>query len=137
MSKPNYSISHTRHLILISRDNEWDYSSEIAYLSELADTVERYKRRPFSIVVDMRGWHIPDEIRYGPKREDVTLDRRSQIGECWLLDTPHQADHLLRHFIGVKFHLEHVYSDNEVLRWARQMVPEDEVTELSKWLDEQ
>lgn len=137
MPKPNYTITQTRHFILISRTNDWDFSSEVNYLSELAEALEKYKRRPFSIFADLRGWHIPDDIRYGAARTNVSLDRRSQKGECWLLDTPNQADHLLRHFVGTRFTLEHVLNEEDAINWAGRMADEAETIRFKEWLASQ
>ncbi|MCW8109084.1 hypothetical protein OPS25_11310 [Alteromonas ponticola] len=135
MSLKKFAIRSVRSLVLVKLSGEWSMSTDLSYLSELAEHIARVKARKYCVFVDMRGWQLEQPVAHEVAKTDVRFDRRSQKGECWLQATPQQANYLVKFFSAVRFPLCRTVAKNEVIEWARELVDEDLVVTLDKWID--
>lgn len=136
MSAPSFSINTSGNCILIKKTADWDLKTDIAYLSALCEQMLKRKGKAFYVVVDMRGWHVPDSVKQAKIKSTNKLDRRNQKGEIWLLSELTAADHLLHHFKDEPFPLERVTTSDALLAWITPRVTESVSKEIAQWLSE-
>ncbi len=134
MPTPSFSITTCGNCILIKKSEEWDFQTDIAYLSALCNEMNKRKGKAFYVVADMRGWRVPDAVKQSKAKVAITMDRRNQKGEIWLLSDMSAADHLLPYFEGEPFPLERVTTSDALLAWISPRVPESVAQEIALWL---
>ncbi len=110
-------------------------STDLSYLSELAEHIDRIKSRKYCIFADMRGWQVEQPIKQVVAKTDVRFDRRSQKGECWLQATVNQADYLVKFFEGTRFPLYRTTDTTEALGWARELLDEESQSHVRRWIE--
>ena len=135
MASAKYSIHIHGNLILARTTGEWDLSTDIAYLAEASSAMSAQKGRSFYIIVDMRGWRVTDEVKYATVKDNLVLDRRGQKGECWLMDSTHQANYLLPYFSNFRFTLDRFTRVDHLKQWVKKHNDIDFDTTLANWLD--
>ncbi|WP_218310431.1 hypothetical protein [Alteromonas antoniana] len=134
MPTPSFSIKTCGNCILIKKSEEWDLKTDIAYLSALCNEMNKRKGKAFYVVADMRNWSVPDAVKQSKTKVAITMDRRNQKGEIWLLSDMAAADHLLSFFDGEPFPLERVTTSDELLAWISPRVAESVSQEIAQWL---
>lgn len=96
----NDSASHQiicfKALIYVELRGEWSTQRDLAYLSELAESIRFMRGRTWAMLVDMRLWHVPESIRHA--KYNIQLDRRNQKAECWIVNELNDNDYLLPFF---------------------------------------
>ncbi|WP_339772963.1 hypothetical protein [uncultured Paraglaciecola sp.] len=97
-SPPYYRITVKSRLIVVQIKGQWTLQTDMAYLSDLGETMHAMRGNTWAVLVDMRGWVIPKSVSSSPLKSDVNLDRRNQKLECWVVDSPSQGDALLPYF---------------------------------------
>lgn len=101
----SFQINIANNTIHVQLRGEWDLATDIDYLNQLSQAMRRCHNRPWALVVDMRGWLVPEEILNFKSKINLQIDRRNQAVECWLVDDMVQGNHVI-HFIekaGVHF----------------------------------
>lgn len=136
MPTPSFSIKTCGNCILIKKTAEWDFKTDIAYLSALCDEMNKRKGKAFYVVADMRGWRVPDSVKQSKAKVPIVMDRRNQKGEIWLLSELRDAEHLLQYFKDEPFPLERVTTTEALLRWIAPRVTESVTREITIWLSE-
>ncbi len=134
MTSSAYSIQTVKNVILVRKRSPWNTATDIAYLSDLAQEISLQKKQPFYVLVDMRSWEYPEEMRFSKVTADIHFDRRSQKGECWLLNQPNQAQHLLKYFINQHFSLVRTTEVQDVLDWLQQPGVAQVHDTIAQWL---
>lgn len=94
----SHSITCFDALIFVNLQGQWSIQHDLAYLSDLAEVLTHMRGKVWTLIVDMRGWHVPDSIRHA--KYHVDLDRRNQKAECWIVDNPKDNEYLLVYFAG-------------------------------------
>lgn len=136
MPPPSFSIKTCGNCILIKKTADWDFKTDIAYLSALCNEMNKRKGKAFYVVADMRNWRVPDTVKQSKIKMPVELDRRNQKGEIWLLSELSAADHLLPYFKDEPFPLERVTTKDALLAWISPRVSESVAQEIARWLPE-
>ncbi|WP_233268975.1 hypothetical protein [Paraglaciecola sp. L1A13] len=85
-------------LIVVQIKGHWTLQTDMAYLSDLGETMHAMRGNTWAVLVDMRGWVVPKSVSSSPLKSAVNLDRRNQKLECWVVDSPSQGDALLPYF---------------------------------------
>ncbi|MCV2885999.1 hypothetical protein OE749_15000 [Aestuariibacter sp. AA17] len=96
-SPPNFNVSIRNGVIFVRLRGDWDVTTDFQYLSALSSAMQSMRGNPWAIIVDMRGWHLSRQFIQNTQKADIDLDRRNQKAECWLVDHPNQAEHLIHH----------------------------------------
>lgn len=82
-------------------------ATNIRYLGELSDCLEKRSGKPFHLIVDMRVWQDPKSDSNMKMKSTVKLDRRNQQSELWLEDDDSETDHIVENFfLDVAFTLD-------------------------------
>jgi hypothetical protein len=92
----DFSIQVYGSLIVVDLTGNWTEQNDLSYLSSLTEEITRVKREPWGLLVDMRGWTVQQAATEPTFK--ITLDRRNQKVECWIVDDLQQGDFLLTHF---------------------------------------
>ncbi|GGW90434.1 hypothetical protein GCM10007391_25810 [Alteromonas halophila] len=125
------------HCFVVRKSGLWELSTDLQYISELADILNKRQGNAFYLIVDMRGMRVPQEVKSNNEKYPIFLDRRNQKGEIWLLDDFAQADHLLKYFKQVSFALKRTTSRDECVEWLAQYLSPSEADAVTTWLDEE
>jgi hypothetical protein len=94
----HFSIKVVGRLITVTIRGAWTMSLDLIYLSELGETMGEMRGNPWAVLVDMRGWVVPKSLSDSPIEPRITLDRRNQKFEYWLVDDSAQGENLLPYF---------------------------------------
>ncbi|WP_339901212.1 hypothetical protein [Paraglaciecola polaris] len=94
----SYQINVKSRLIIVHTSGEWTLQTDMAYLSDLGEAMQSMRGNTWAVLVDMRGWLAPKSVSTSPLKSDVTLDRRNQKLECWIVDELSQGDALMPYF---------------------------------------
>ncbi len=135
MDKAFFSIDTLASVVLVKKSGYWDIVTDIAYVTELGEVFTKFKTSKFITVVDMRGWICPEEVKNSEFKTKVVLDRRSQTGECWVIDEAKYSDHLLQFVKSPS--LDFVRSDDRaaIYTWLeRQPIGDYEIEAVKQWL---
>jgi hypothetical protein len=97
-TQASHSITCFDALIFVNLQGHWSIQHDLAYLSELAEVLTHMRGKVWTLLVDMRGWHVPDSIRHA--KYHVDLDRRNQRAECWIVDNLGDNEYLFAYFLG-------------------------------------
>lgn len=136
MTEPYYSISKLGELLLVRQTGDWTLVKDIEYLCALGEHFTSLKQSRFAVFVDMRGWIVPESVKSTPIKEFLTLDRRSQIAECWLCDDFKMSEYILPHFANVSFTLERVTDKHIAESWVNPYLKNDQDKEqFTTWLN--
>ncbi|MGS2720805.1 hypothetical protein [Paraglaciecola aestuariivivens] len=92
----NYSIQSYGNLIVVDLKGQWSVQDDLVYISSLGEEIAKQKNHPWAILVDMRGWQGQPPAAQASFK--ISLDRRNQKAEYWIVDHPAQADYLLPYF---------------------------------------
>jgi hypothetical protein len=102
-----YHIEQFKNCILVTLRGEWDMATNIRYLGELSDCLEKRSGKPFHLIVDMRVWQDPKSDSNMKMKSTVKLDRRNQQSELWLEDDDSETNHIVENFfLDVAFTLD-------------------------------
>ena len=123
MNVNSYSIDKIDNLIVVSQSGEWNLATDIEYLAKLNDIFMSMRPHSFYVFVDMRGWQVPDSVKNTRIKETLRMDRRSQIGECWLTDNLDMSSYILTHFEQFDFELTRLTDPKKALDWVSSKVP--------------
>jgi hypothetical protein len=93
-----YHIEQFKNCILVTLRGEWDMATNIRYLGELSDCLEKRSGKPFHLIVDMRVWQDPRSDSNIKMKSTIKLDRRNQLSELWLEDDNSETDHIVENF---------------------------------------
>ncbi len=136
MANKKYHIQCVDNCFLVKKTGSWDLSTDLQYISELADALVKRQGNAFYLIVDMRGLQVPDDVKHAKQRYPVILDRRNQLGEIWLLDDPQQSSHLLTYFEHVRFELQQTTQRDAFLQWLSARLTPRTLQAVTRWLDE-
>ncbi|MFT6896179.1 MAG: hypothetical protein ACJA13_000576 [Paraglaciecola sp.] len=95
----HFNIKVVGRLITVTLRGVWTNSLDLIYLSELGETMGKMRGNPWAVLVDMRAWEVPKSVSNSPIKPRITLDRRNQKLEYWLVDHSAQGDDLLPYFL--------------------------------------
>jgi hypothetical protein len=95
-----HSASHHilcfKALIFVELCGEWSTNNDLAYLSELSESIGKMRGQNWTMVVDMRKWQVPESIRQSKYK--IQLDRRNQKAECWIVNQLDDNEYLVPFF---------------------------------------
>lgn len=94
----SFEIVSNKNVIKVKLSGVWDIKVDFAYLTELTNHMQKMRGNPWCIIVDMRGWIVPEAHKNCNHKVNLQLDRRNQKAECWIVDHPSQGDFLV-HFM--------------------------------------
>lgn len=97
-SPAHYKIRIKERLIVVSTTGTWTLQTDMAYLSELGEAMHSMRGNTWAVLVDMRGWVVPETVSSSPFKLKTQLDRRNQKLECWIVDDMEQGNALLPYF---------------------------------------
>lgn len=104
-NKTDFHVETIGKLIKVRLSGVWSIQADLAYLTELGAHIQVMRGKSWAMLVDMRGWVMPKDLYNSKFKSKLTLDRRNQRVECWIVDEPNQGA-FLHHFIesnGVPF----------------------------------
>ncbi|UAA38356.1 hypothetical protein KIH87_16965 [Paraneptunicella aestuarii] len=115
----SYQICSSKNLIQVRITGTWTISIDLAYLSELSETMSKARNTPWAMVVDMRGFLLPEELLDSEKKitANIDLDRRNQLAECWIVDHIEQSENLEGFITGSGVPLKKVFTEQEASQW--------------------
>lgn len=96
---PAFTIELSEHLVQVRLAGKWSLAQDMAYLSQLAESIDQIKAKPWGILVDMRQWQLEEVKEFGYQQKQVAnvhIDRRNQLAECWIVNSPNQAQTLIK-----------------------------------------
>lgn len=105
MSQQPYRIEVVKNCICVTLRGHWDMTTNIQYLSTLANTLNDRKGSSYHLLVDMRTWVVPISAIAEKIKGHIQLDRRNQLSEIWLQSEEADIEH-----IADKFHDEHHFT---------------------------
>lgn len=79
----HFNIRIYDSLIVTNLTGEWSQQDDLSYIASLAEKIDQLQRKPWGILVDMRGWIIHEG--YIQPTFNITLDRFNQKAECWIV----------------------------------------------------
>jgi len=130
-----FTIEIFQNYLLVGLRGKWDMSTNIHYLSKLASSLQRCNGKAFHMVVDMRGWQIPNDTISEKIKAPIHLDRRNQRSEIWLEDSNTVADHIAEKVASEQsVHLLRTDSTSRVIEWVRQYSSAAAAERISQWL---
>lgn len=101
MTPGAFSVIQTGDLLRVTLSGSWRLTTELAYLTEMAERIHDMivRGRPWGVLVDMLDWdgNQPQWPAASPAL-DVLLDRRNQVCECWIV-RDHEQALALEHFV--------------------------------------
>lgn len=118
---PFFEVISGSHLIKAKITGDWTITADIGYLSRLAEAMQNSRSQPWCLLVDMRGFVIPTELKARNRKitANVELNRRNQLAECWIVDDMEQGKEL-EHFIHASNIPLHRFKDEESAnRWLK------------------
>lgn len=121
MSKPSFEIIRCDRCINIKLSGVWNSSVDLEYLSELGRVMQQMRQSTWVIIADLRDWHIEEDTAQRNTRYSLHLDRRNQIGECWLVRNQLQAQHLDPFFAELEFTPQRVLNQTELDAWCKPL----------------
>lgn len=136
MSEGFFDIQKLDDVILIRTSGDWSLSLDVAYLGELSEVFLSARNRAFTVFVDMRGWKVPDSVRYTKIKNKLHLDRRSQQAEFWLSDNLKENEYLLEFF--KEFHFPLVRITDEAQAWdllSNKLCPKTRMPTIIEWFN--
>ena len=116
----SFEIKSVKNIIHVKLHGVWNIRVDFAYLTELTKHMQNMRGNPWCIIVDMRGWVVPNEHKTSNTKVDLQLDRRNQKAECWIVDEPTQGDFLIHFMTKAGFPHSKVYSDEEAEEWLAE-----------------
>lgn len=136
MNKAFFSVETLALVVLVKKSGYWDIVTDIAYVTDLAETFAKFKTRNFIVVVDMRGWVCPDEVKNSEFKTKVVLDRRSQVAESWIIDSPKDSEHLLQYVESPSLDFVRSSDMATIFTWLeRQSIGDYEIDAVKHWLN--
>lgn len=136
MNRPNFQIERFDTVIAAKLNGQWNSAIDLKYLSELGAAMQRMRQNTWVIIVDLRDWYVEDTERTKNTNYSLHLDRRNQIGECWIVREQSQAKHLDPFFETLEFKPKRVISSQDMQLWAEKMsvqIPES----VLEWFDKE
>ena len=97
-SPAHFKIRISERLIVVRTKGTWTLQTDMAYLSELGEAMHSMRGNTWAVLVDMRGWVVPETVSSSPFKLKAQLDRRNQKLECWIVDDMEQGNALLPYF---------------------------------------
>ena len=97
-SPAHFKIRISERLIVVRTKGTWTLQTDMAYLSELGEAMHSMRGSTWAVLVDMRGWVVPETVSSSPFKLKAQLDRRNQKLECWIVDDMEQGNALLPYF---------------------------------------
>ena len=136
MQRDFYTIRVIDNLILVRNVGHWTLAQNIAYLSELSDTLIANRNRLFTIFVDMREWSVDEPTKTTSIKRNLKLDRRNQKAEHWLCKDLSASDHLLPYFEKEQFPLErHLDKDKAWEALSHALNNKNSLSALEEWFN--
>ena len=120
-STAEFDVSTHGNLIKVRLRGVWTIQIDIEYLTELTRQMQHVKGAPWAMLVDMRGWVMPQAVTDYKLEFRHSLERRNQKAECWIVDTPNQGDHLVHYFEEAKVPLARHTVEQQALDWLASM----------------
>jgi hypothetical protein len=96
--KPNFSFNIFGKVLEVKIQGVWTIQADLAYLSEFGEQIQKMRGNSWAIVIDMRGRILPVNLFDSTFVSKITLDRRNQKAECWIVDDLKQGEELLPFF---------------------------------------
>ena len=116
----SFKVETRNNIIRVELKGVWDIKVDFAYLTELTQHMQKMRGNPWCIVVDMRGWIVPDNHKTSNEKVDLSLDRRNQKAEVWIVDDPSQGDFLIHFMTDAGFPFRKVNSEQEAFNWLSE-----------------
>ena len=113
----SFDITTEGNVIWVDLRGVWDIKVDFAYLTELTQHMQKMRGNPWCIIVDMRGWIVPDNHQACNEKVDLRLDRRNQKAEVWIVEDPEQGDFLVHFMKEAGFPFAKVRSEQEAFQW--------------------
>ncbi len=99
-SAPHFHIVDKAGLIKASLEGRWNTQIDLAYITRLSEFMQKNNHKPWALLVDMRGWRVPPDVKLFKHENVFHLDRRNQKAECWLVEDKDQGVHLI-HYLTI------------------------------------
>lgn len=119
-TEPRFEVITKDDVIYASINGIWTVQADLAYLTALIEHIHKVKGKPWSIIIDMRGWVLPLEVFNSEFKTNILLDRRNQIAEIWLVDELNQAEMLMYFFEKTKIQPKRVLTRKEAVDWIQK-----------------
>lgn len=130
-----FTIEIFQNYLLVVLRGQWGMSTNIHYLSTLASSLKACNSKAFHIIVDMRGWEIPNDTVLEKIKAPIHLDRRNQRNEIWLEDSNTIADHIADKVSSEQsVNLLRTDSTSRVIEWVKRQSSSPVAEHISQWL---
>lgn len=120
MIKPSYSVELKSNIVVAKISGDWNIQTDIAYLTELDETISKVRDTKWALFADLRGWQVTEEVINYKHNNTIQLARHNQQLECWLVDSICQGSHIQHHVenAGVKF--KKFNDEQAAIEWLQQ-----------------
>lgn len=120
MVKPSYSVELKSNIVVVKISGDWDIQTDIAYLTELDETIAKVRDTKWALLADLRGWQVSEKVINYKHNNTIQLARHNQQAECWLVDNPCQGSHIQHHIENAGVHLRKFKIEKDAIEWLRQ-----------------
>lgn len=97
MSKTShFKVQVFGQMIVADLNGNWTEQDDLSYISILSEKVLEVRANSWGLLVDLRGWKAQEAVTKCTFQ--VTLDRRNQKEECWIVDDMLQGEFLMVYF---------------------------------------
>lgn len=117
---PLFEVVTENNIIEVKLSGIWTVQADLAYLTTLIEHIHKAKGKPWSILIDMRGWDLPLDVFNSEFKTKISLDRRNQIAESWLVDDLNQAEMLMYFFEQVKIKPKRFLTRQQAMDWINK-----------------
>ena len=90
--KPSFSFNIIGKVLEVRVQGLWTIQADLAYLSEFGEQLLKMRGNSWAVVIDMRGWILPENLFDSKFIAKIVLDRRNQKAECWIVDHLNQGE---------------------------------------------
>lgn len=95
--KAHFNIETIDNIIHVELIGKWNPVIDLDYLDSLSKETEKYKGKPWVLVVDMCRCDMNPENIADKHGKSFHFDRRSQKAELWIVNNLEQCDFLMPH----------------------------------------
>lgn len=136
MASQYYHIEKFQDCILVTLRGSWNISTNIQYLSSLAEVLEARKGKKFRLLVDMRDWQVPSTPSAKRIKAAFHLDRRNQYAEIWLVNNATKSDDLEDKFFNhVSFSPKRAHTVKQFMDYVCNNDSNEQRAYILDWLE--
>lgn len=92
----HFKVQVYGQMIVADLNGNWTEQDDLSYISLLSEKILDVRANSWGLLVDLRGWKAQEAVTKSTFQ--VTLDRRNQKVEYWIVDDLLQGEFLMMYF---------------------------------------